>query len=109
MELSERLVPFEVAGQTEEREYFPLKARQLAADWEVRQRKTKLEKHATRRLRILHTCEGYCRELRQVLRGCTKSLVRPNAIDELLRPVRLFRSQTASISTHLALRIGPRS
>jgi hypothetical protein len=68
MELSERLIPFEVAGQTEERDYFPLKARQLAADWEVRQRKTRLEKNATRRLRILNKCEGYCRELRQVLR-----------------------------------------
>ena len=54
-ELSERLNPFEVAGQTEERDYFPLKARQLAADWEVRQRKTRLEKNATRRLRIPRT------------------------------------------------------
>ena len=52
----------------EERDYFPLKARQLAADWEVRQRKTKLEKNAVRRQRILDKCEGYCRELRQVLR-----------------------------------------
>jgi len=68
MELSSRVIPFEVAGQSEERDYFPLKARQLAAEWEVRQRKTKLEKNAVRRQRILDKCEGYCRELRQVLR-----------------------------------------
>src|SRR5437660_4789663 len=68
MELSSRVIPFEVAGQTEERDYFPLKARQLAAEWEVRQRKTKLEKNAVRRQRLLDKCEGYCRELRQVLR-----------------------------------------
>ena len=68
MELSSRVIPFEVAGQSEERDYFPLKARQLAADWEVRQRKTKLEKNAVRRQRLLDKCEGYCRELRQVLR-----------------------------------------
>jgi hypothetical protein len=67
-ELSERLIAFEVAGQTEERDSYPLKARQLAADWEVRQRKTKREKNAARRLRILNKCEGSCRELRQVLR-----------------------------------------
>jgi hypothetical protein len=68
MELSSRVIPFEVAGQSEERDYFPLKARQLAAEWEVRQRKTNLEKNAVRRQRILDKCEGYCRELRQVLR-----------------------------------------
>src|SRR5437660_10360915 len=68
MELSSRVIPLEVAGQTEERDYFPLKARQLAADWEVRQRKAKLAKNAVRRQRILDKCEGYCRELRQVLR-----------------------------------------
>src|SRR5438445_5240232 len=67
-ELSLQILPFEATNQTEERDYFPLKARQLAADWEVRQRKTKLEKHAARSLRILSKCEGYCRELRQVLR-----------------------------------------
>src|SRR6266516_1977585 len=66
--LSLQRLPFEAMNQTEERDYFPLKARQLAADWEVRQRKTKLEKHAARSLRILSKCEGYCRELRQVLR-----------------------------------------
>lgn len=59
---------FEATGQTEEREYFPLKARQAATEWEVRQRKARLEKHAVQSLRILNKCEGYCRELRQVLR-----------------------------------------
>jgi hypothetical protein len=68
MELSLQVLPFEAMNQTEEREYFPLKARQLATDWEVRQRKAKLEKHAVRCLRILTKCEGYCQELRQVLR-----------------------------------------
>jgi len=68
MELSSRVIPLEAAGQTQERDYFPLKARQLAADCEARQRKTKLEKNAVRRQRLLDKCEGYCRELRQVLR-----------------------------------------
>src|SRR5258708_13680980 len=67
MELSLQVLPFEATGQTEERDYFPVKARQLATDWEMRQRKAKLEKHAVRSLRILDTCEGYCRELRHVL------------------------------------------
>lgn len=68
MELSLQVLPFEATGQTEERDYFPIKARQLATDWEMRQRKAKLEKHAVRRQRLLDKCEGYCRELRQVLR-----------------------------------------
>ena len=68
MELSLQVLPFEATNQTEERDYFPLKARQLATDWEVRQRKAKLEKNAVRSLRIVNKCEGYCRELRQVLR-----------------------------------------
>jgi hypothetical protein len=68
MELSLQVLSFEASSQTEERDYFPLKARQLAADWEVRQRKIKLEKNAVRRLRILNKCEGYCQDLRQVLR-----------------------------------------
>jgi hypothetical protein len=59
---------FEALGQTEERDYFPLKARQLATDWEIRQRKAKLEKNAIGRQAMMNTCEGYCRELRQVLR-----------------------------------------
>ncbi len=67
-ELSLQVMAFEATGQTEERDYFPVKARQLATDWEVRQRKAKLEKNAVRSLRILNKCEGYCRELRQVLR-----------------------------------------
>jgi hypothetical protein len=68
IQLSLQVLPFEATGQTEERDYFPLKARQLATDWEMRQRKAKLEKNAMRRLRILSKCEGYCQELRQVLR-----------------------------------------
>jgi hypothetical protein len=67
-ELSLQLMPFEATGQTEERDYFPLKARQAATEWEVRQRKTRLEKHAVQSLRLLNKCEGYCRALRQVLR-----------------------------------------
>ena len=67
-ELSGRLVQFEAAGRTDERDYFPVKARHVAAEWEVRQRKARLEKNAVRRQRILDKCEGYCRDLRQVLR-----------------------------------------
>jgi hypothetical protein len=59
---------FEEVGRTEERDYFPLKARQVAAEWEVRQDRNRLEKHAQRRLGLMDTCERYCRELRQVLR-----------------------------------------
>jgi hypothetical protein len=68
MHLSLQVTQYEAAGQTEHRDYFPVKARQLATDWEVRQRKAKLEKHAVRSLRLLNKCERYCRELRQVLR-----------------------------------------
>ncbi len=67
-ELSLQVMPFEATGQREERDYFPVKARQLATDWEVRQRKAKLAKHAVRRQGLLNKCEGYCRELRHVLR-----------------------------------------
>ncbi len=67
-ELSLQLMLFEAPAQTEERGYFPLKARQVATEWEVRQRKAKLEKHAVQSLRLLTKCENYCRELRQVLR-----------------------------------------
>ncbi len=68
MELSVQIMPFEATGHTEERDYFPVKARQLATDWEVRQCKARLEKNATRSLGIMNKCEGYCRDLRQVLR-----------------------------------------
>jgi hypothetical protein len=68
MELSVQVMPFEATGQTEERDYFPVKARQLAMAWEVRQCKAKLEKNAMRRQHILTKCEGYCRALRHVLR-----------------------------------------
>lgn len=59
---------FEEAGQTQERNYFPLKARQVAAEWEIRQDRIRLEKNAQRRLHLMDKCERYCRELRQVLR-----------------------------------------
>jgi hypothetical protein len=61
--LSIQVSQFEAAGRMEERDYFPVKARQVAADWELRQRKAKLEKHAVRRQEIVNKCEGYCREL----------------------------------------------
>ncbi len=67
-DLSLQVIAFEATGQTEERDYFPVKVRQLATDWEVRQRKAKLEKNVARRQAILNTCEGYCQELRHVLR-----------------------------------------
>ena len=67
-ELSIQVTHFEEASRSEEREYFPVKARHVATEWEVRQRKAKLEKHAVRRQGILDTCEGYCRDLRHVLR-----------------------------------------
>jgi len=67
-ELGVQVIHLEAAGQTEEREYFPIKARHVATEWEVRQRKAKLEKHAVRRQGLLNKCEGYCRELRHVLR-----------------------------------------
>jgi len=68
IELSLQVAAFEAMGQTEERDYFPVKARQLAADWEMRQCKAKLEKNATQGLAILNKCEGYCQELRRGLR-----------------------------------------
>src|SRR5207237_7198369 len=66
-ELVVPLMQLEAAGQTEEQGYFPVKARQLAVDWEMRQRKARLEKNAVRRQALLNKCEGYCQELRQVL------------------------------------------
>src|SRR2546425_1006958 len=67
-DLSLQVIAFEATGQTEERDYFPVKVRQLATDWEVRQRKAKLEKNVARRQALLNKCEGYCQELRHVLR-----------------------------------------
>ena len=67
-ELVVQVMQLEAAGQTEEREYFPIKARHVATEWEVRQRQAKLEKNAVRSLGLLNKCEGYCRELRHVLR-----------------------------------------
>ncbi len=68
IKLSAQVSLLEEAGQTQERGYFPLKARQLAAGWEVRRRQSQLEKNAVRRQSQLDKCEGYCRELRLVLR-----------------------------------------
>jgi hypothetical protein len=59
---------FEEAGRTQERNYFPLKARQVAAEWEVRQDRARLAKNAQRRLRLMDKGERYCWALRQVLR-----------------------------------------
>ena len=67
-DLAIQVTQFEEAGRTEERGYFPVKARHVAVDWEVRQNRTKLEKNVLRRSRLMDKCEGYCRELRQVLR-----------------------------------------
>src|SRR5260370_6547997 len=67
-ELSMQVTHFEAAGRREEREYFPVKARHVATEGEVRQHKPNLERHTVRRQALLHTCEGYCRELRHVLR-----------------------------------------
>jgi hypothetical protein len=67
-ELLIQVTQFEAAGRTEERSSFPVKARQVAVDWEVRQNRTKLEKNTLRRPRLMDKCERYCRELRQVLR-----------------------------------------
>ncbi|TMC15926.1 MAG: hypothetical protein E6J34_20710, partial [Chloroflexi bacterium] len=68
MKLSLQVAAFEATGQTEVRDYFPLKARQLAAEWQVRQSKVKLEKNAARSQSILNKCKQYCQDLRQVLR-----------------------------------------
>lgn len=67
-ELLIQVSQFEEAGRMEERSYFPVKVRQVAVDWEGRQNRTKLEKNALRKSRLMDKCEGYCRELRQVLR-----------------------------------------
>jgi hypothetical protein len=67
-ELSPQVMLFEATAQTEERDFFPLKARQVATEWEVRSRQAKLEKHTVQSLRLLTKCENSCRELRQVLR-----------------------------------------
>jgi hypothetical protein len=67
-ELLVQVLQFEEAERTEERGYFPVKARQKASDWEVRRRKVKLEKNAVRRQREVDKCAAYCRGLRQALR-----------------------------------------
>ena len=83
IKLSAQVSQLEAAGQTQERGYYPLKARQLAAGWEVRQRKTKLEKSAARHQREVDKCEGYCRELRLVLRQREDLVARARAMYEL--------------------------
>jgi hypothetical protein len=67
-ELLVQVIPFEKAGQTEEREYFPVKARYVATEWEVRQRKAKLEKHTVRRLSLLFI-SSFSRFYTNFLRG----------------------------------------
>ena len=83
IKLSAQVSQLEEARHTQERGYFPLKARQLAAGWEVRQRQTKLEKSAVRRQRELDKCEEYCRELRHVLRQREDLLARARVMYEL--------------------------
>ena len=63
-----QVTQFEEDCRTEEQSYFPVKARLVAVDWEVRQNRIKLEKNALRRPRLMDKCEGYCRRLREVLR-----------------------------------------
>jgi hypothetical protein len=67
-ELSVQVMALEEAGQTETRNYFSLKAQQTAANRQVRQRKVKQEKNALRRKKEIDKCEGYCQEVRKVLR-----------------------------------------
>jgi hypothetical protein len=67
-ELVVQVLPFEAAGRTEEPAYFPIKARQCAADWEVRRCTARLEKNGGRRQSQMQKCAHYCEELRQVLR-----------------------------------------
>src|SRR5260370_36737596 len=50
-ELLVQVTQFEDAARTEERRYFPVKGRQVAVEWEVRQRWSKLERHSVRRKR----------------------------------------------------------
>lgn len=82
-DLVSQVSQFEEAGRTEERVYFPLKARQVAVDWEVRQNKTRLAKNELRRARLMEKCEKYCRELRHVLRDQEDLQTQARAMDEL--------------------------
>ena len=58
----------ESTGSIQEPAYFPVKARAGAADWQLRRCQAKLDKTARRRQRQMDTCEGYSRDLRQILR-----------------------------------------
>lgn len=82
-DLVSQVSQLEEAGRTEEREYFPVKARQVAVDWEVRQNKTRLEKNELRRARLMDKCEEYCRELRHVLRDQEDLQTQARAMYEL--------------------------
>jgi hypothetical protein len=57
--LSLQVTAFEALGQTEEQDYFPVKARQLAVDWERRKLQARLEKNALRRQHLFSKCEGF--------------------------------------------------
>ncbi len=83
IKLSAQVSQLEAAGHTQERSYFPVKAQHLAAGWEVRQHQTKLEKSAARSPREVDKCEGYCRQLRQVLRQREDLVARARAMYEL--------------------------
>ena len=67
-ELLVQVIQFEETGRTQERGYFPVKARQKASEWEARRCKTRLEKNVLLRQNQMDKCESYCRELRHVLR-----------------------------------------
>jgi hypothetical protein len=82
-ELFIQVMQYEAAGRTQERGDFPVKARRVATEWEIRQRQAKLEKNAMRSLGILTKCEGYCRELRQVLRRQEDLEAQARQMDEL--------------------------
>lgn len=82
-ELGVQVLSWEAAGRTEEPAYFPVKARQYAADWQVRRCQARLEKNVRRRQRQIDTCEAYCRDLRQILRQQADSQAQARAMFEL--------------------------
>jgi len=82
-ELWIQVLPFEAAGRTEERDYFPVKAQHLAADWEVRRCTAKLEKNAVRRQSQMNKGEHSCQELRQLLRQQEDLEAQARDMDEL--------------------------
>jgi len=82
-ELFVQVRSLEAAERTEEPAYFPIKARQCAADWQVRRCKARLDKNAERRQRQMDTCEASCRELRQILRQHADLQAQARAMFEL--------------------------